>query len=122
MYEFDFLPVGDGDRSGDAIALRFAEPGTGQWVTGVVDAGFEHDGDAIVEHVREHYGTDYLNFFLSTHPDADHINGAGKVMRGLRVGALMVHHPAIHGYPGNSGAEPAEELVVTRSEKRRLTG
>src|SRR4051812_46534272 len=105
MYEFDFLPVGDGDRSGDAIALRFTHPETGQWVTGIVDAGFDDDGDAIVEHVREHYGTRSLDFFLSTHPDADHINGAGKVMRGLSVGALMVHRPAIHGHPANSGAE-----------------
>jgi beta-lactamase superfamily II metal-dependent hydrolase len=49
---------------------------------------------------------------LLTHPDEDHINGMGKVMRGLTVRNLLIHRPAQHGYPGNTGAEPAEELVA----------
>jgi beta-lactamase superfamily II metal-dependent hydrolase len=112
VFEFDFLAVGDGERSGDAIALRYSHPATGVPVLGIVDAGFDDDGDALVEHVIEYYGTDAVDFFLSTHPDADHLNGAGKVIRGLRVGTLMIHRPAQHGFPNNSGAEPAEELVT----------
>lgn len=27
-YEVDFLPVGNGDKSGDAIVLRYGEPGS----------------------------------------------------------------------------------------------
>lgn len=117
MFEFDFLAVGDGERSGDAIALRYSHLETGAWVFGVIDAGFDDDGDAIVDHVERHYGVNSIDFFLSTHPDADHINGAGQVMRGLNVGTLMIHRPAIHGYPGNSGADHAEELVALALEQ-----
>lgn len=111
MFEFDFLQVGDGEKSGDAIALRYTNPETGNDVTGIIDAGFEDDGDALVEHFADYYGTDTADFVFSTHPDADHINGMGKVMRRLKVGTLLIHRPAQHGYPNNSGAEPAEELV-----------
>lgn len=112
MYEFDFLPVGDSDKSGDAITLRYSNPGpNGGYITGVIDGGFEDDGDAIVEHIHDYYGTDSVDFVVSTHPDADHINGMGNVMRELKVANLLIHRPAEHGYPKNSGARPAEELV-----------
>lgn len=112
MFEFDFLPVGDGERSGDAICVRFTGPSNGSYVHGVIDAGFEDDGDAIVSHVNSHYNTDSIDFLLITHPDADHIGGAGRVLRGLRVGNLLIHRPALHGHAGNSGSEPAEELAA----------
>lgn len=111
MYEFDFLPVGDGEHSGDAIALRYTHPDTGQPVTGVIDAGFADDGDALVAHFHDYYHTNRADYVLFTHPDSDHINGAGVVMRELDVGTLLIHRPAIHGHPGNSGSRPSEELV-----------
>jgi beta-lactamase superfamily II metal-dependent hydrolase len=111
MYEVEFLAVGDGEKSGDAIAVRFTSPSTGQYVTGVIDAGFTETGDELVSHVIRHFGTNSVDFVLSTHPDADHINGMGSVMRNLDVGTLLIHRPAKHGYPGNSGSRPAEELV-----------
>ena len=111
MYEIDFLPVGDGERSGDAIAMRYSSSQTGREIVGIVDAGFEDDGEALVEHVQRYYGTSTVDFVLSTHPDGDHINGMGVVLRNLSVGTLLIHRPAQHGFPGNSGAEPAEELT-----------
>lgn len=117
MIEFDFLPVGDGERSGDAIALRYSHPETGAPVVGVIDAGFEDDGEAIVEHINTYYGTDTADFVLITHPDADHINGAGKVVRGLNVGTLLIHRPSQHGHPENSGADPADELAELAQQR-----
>ncbi|MCL2770284.1 MAG: hypothetical protein FWD42_09295, partial [Solirubrobacterales bacterium] len=111
MIEFDFLPVGDGERSGDAIALRYSHPQTGAPVVGVIDAGFEDDGEAVVEHVNVYYNTDVADFMLSTHPDSDHINGARKVVCGLHVRTLLIHRPSWHGYPNNSGADSADELA-----------
>jgi beta-lactamase superfamily II metal-dependent hydrolase len=111
MYEVEFLAVGDGEKSGDAIAIRFTSPSTGAYVTGVIDAGFTDTGDELVSHVIRYFKTDHVDFVLSTHPDADHINGMGSVMRNLDVGTLLIHRPAEHGYPGNSGSRPAEELV-----------
>lgn len=112
MYEIDFLPVGDGERSGDAIAVRFTRPDTGRHAVMIIDGGFQDDGDALVEHVQEWYGTSYVDLVVSTHPDGDHIGGMGRLMRRLHVGTLWIHRPTLHGYPGNSGAEPSEELVT----------
>jgi beta-lactamase superfamily II metal-dependent hydrolase len=117
VFEIDFLPVGNGERSGDAIALRFTAPGFVEPVVGIIDAGFEDDGDALVAHVEAYYGTSTVDFVLSTHPDGDHINGLGKVLRGLSVRNLLIHRPAVHGYPSNSGAKPAEELTELALEQ-----
>jgi beta-lactamase superfamily II metal-dependent hydrolase len=118
MYEFDFLAVGDGERSGDAIALRYTMPGHSEPVVGIIDAGFKDNGEELVEHVKRWYRTQTVDFALSTHPDLDHIGGMGQVVRGLDVRCLLIHRPALHGYGSNSGAEPAEELAALVEEKR----
>ncbi len=117
MYEFDFLAVGEGERSGDAIAVRFTVPNRNQPVVGVIDAGFKANGGELVEHVERYYGTQTLDFALLTHPDLDHVGGMGEVVRGLDVRCLLLHRPALHGYGSNSGAEPAEELAALVEEK-----
>ena len=45
-YEIDFLPVGDGARSGDAIALRYGnlEGTRAEQTVVVIDGGFTDDG------------------------------------------------------------------------------
>lgn len=117
MYEIELLAVGDGEKSGDAITVRFTSPATGNTVIGVVDGGFTDTGPEVVAHVNQFYGTNTVDFVLSTHPDADHINGMGYVMRNLKVVTLLIHRPAQHGYPNNSGARPAEELVDLAAEQ-----
>lgn len=111
MFEVEFQLVGDGDKSGDAITVRFTDPESGQFVVGIIDAGFTETGDRIVEHVGTFYGDVPVDFVLSTHPDSDHINGMGTVMRNLNVSNLLIHRPGLHGYPQNSGSRPAEELT-----------
>ena len=53
--EIDFLPVGNGDKSGDAIAVRYGYPGN--YKVMVYDGGTKESGEALVEHIRKHYGT-----------------------------------------------------------------
>ena len=46
-YQIDFFPVGDGSKSGDAIAMRFgdlSDPTKNQVV--VIDGGFQSSGEA----------------------------------------------------------------------------
>lgn len=54
-FEIDFLPVGEGERSGDAIAFRYGLPGSYRVM--VVDGGTKASGEKLVEHIRLHYGT-----------------------------------------------------------------
>jgi beta-lactamase superfamily II metal-dependent hydrolase len=111
MYELDFHAVGEGERSGDAITVRYTIPGQEAPIVGVIDAGFAPNGEIIAEHVPRYYGTNRVDWCLSTHPDADHINGMGVVVRELDVQNLLIHRPSLHGYVSNSGAKAAEELT-----------
>ena len=56
QWEVDFLNVGEGERSGDAIALRFAPDLTrapeGQTVI-VIDGGTQEAGQRLVEHILQ---------------------------------------------------------------------
>lgn len=97
-YEVDFLPVGDGERSGDAIALRFgdllADPPTQTVV--VIDGGTKESGEALVAHIKKLYGTSHVDIVVSTHPDSDHSSGLTEVLENLSVGQLWMHLPWKH--------------------------
>lgn len=111
QYELDFLPVGDGEKSGDAIAAKFRHPLTGEPVVVIIDAGFKKNGEALVEHIKDHYGTDAVDLAILTHPDGDHIGGMGEVLRGLNVRELLVYDLAGHGASALSAASAVTELI-----------
>ena len=96
--EIDFLPVGNGEKSGDAIALRFGNlfGSRNEQIVMVVDGGTQDSGQALVEHIRAYYGTDTVDIVLSTHPDGDHASGLNVVMDELVVGQLWMHRPWEH--------------------------
>lgn len=96
-YEVDFLPVGDGGRSGDAIAVRFGNLNNPlqQYVI-VIDGGFTDTGTEMVKHIKTHYNTSYVDLVISTHPDSDHSAGLAVVLTDLNVGALWMHKPWEH--------------------------
>lgn len=97
-YEIDYIPVGNGEKSGDAIAIRFGNltgPRNEQSVI-IIDGGFEESGKALVEHVKQYYNTDEINLLISTHPDADHASGLYTVLENMKVGGLLMHKPWDH--------------------------
>lgn len=96
--EIDFLPVGDGETSGDAIAFRYGNlfGSRDEQTVGIIDGGFADDGEALVEHVHTHYGTDVVDLVFSTHPDRDHISGLKVVLVRLDVRHLCMHLPWNH--------------------------
>ncbi|HXK21633.1 MAG TPA: MBL fold metallo-hydrolase [Myxococcota bacterium] len=92
-FEIDFLAVGDGDRGGDAIALRFGNlsgPREQQTVI-VIDGGWTDTGSELVDLIRKCYGTDRVDVVISTHPDADHSSGLLVLLDELKVGDLLMH-------------------------------
>ncbi|MBP1313919.1 MBL fold metallo-hydrolase [Herbaspirillum sp. 1130] len=90
-YEIDFLPVGEGERSGDAIAIRWFEP-DGQRVL-IYDGGTREYGQALVAHVKRHFQTDFVHYIVNSHPDNDHAGGLEYVLDNLRVGEVWMHKP-----------------------------
>ncbi len=97
-YEVDVLGVGEKSNSGDAIAIRYGNlHGTREEQTVVViDGGYKDNGQAMVDHIKEHFDTEKVDLIISTHPDQDHINGLEAVIEQLEVSKLWIHQPWSH--------------------------
>lgn len=97
-YEIDFLAVGEGERSGDAIALRFGNLNGSEedQTVFVIDGGTKESGESLCEHIETHYGTRRIDFVICTHPDADHSSGLSVVLESMNVGKLLMHQPWNH--------------------------
>jgi len=93
--EIDFLPVGNGDKSGDAICLRWQEDNNDYKIM-VVDGGTKESGEKIVEHIKEYYNTSTVDYVVNTHPDQDHASGLSVVLEQLEVKELWIHRPWEH--------------------------
>ncbi|MBA1215893.1 ComEC/Rec2 family competence protein [Pseudomonas fulva] len=89
--EIDFLPVGEGEHSGDAIAIRWREDG--EFKVMIYDGGTQAYGAKLVKHVQEHFQTSYVDYVVNSHPDNDHAGGLLHVLETLTVGELWMHRP-----------------------------
>lgn len=114
-YQVDFLKVGNGETSGDCIALRFGDLHSGdhmkQYVV-VIDGGFKESGDKLVEHIINRFGTGYVDLMISTHLDRDHIAGLTPVIETLTVGKLLMHRPWLH--PVRADGDVQKEMREAR--------
>ena len=90
-FEIDFLPVRDGEKCGDAIAVRYGEPGA--YTIIIYDGGTQKSGSALVEHVKTYYETSYVDHVVNSHPDQDHSSGLSVILEELTVGTLWMHQP-----------------------------
>ncbi len=122
-YEIDFLPVenaeGNSRKSGDAIAARLLLADGGRRVI-VVDGGFRGIGDNLVDHIHQLYHTDVVDIVISTHPDADHINGLERVLTNMNVRELLIHNP--HNHVANvadfENIEAVDKLLDVASQRK----
>ncbi len=103
--EVHFLPVGNRYKSGDAIAVRWGQPGASKVL--VYDGGSTESGKALVTHVRERFRSPRVDYVVSSHPDGDHASGLLAVLQRMEVGELWMHRPWLH-----SGA--ARDAVLAR--------
>lgn len=89
--EVDFLPVGTGEHSGDAIAIRWKK--NDQVKVLIYDGGTTEYGKQLVAHVQEYFETDTVDYVVNSHPDNDHAGGLEFVLSNLKVGELWLHRP-----------------------------
>ncbi|WP_313607154.1 ComEC/Rec2 family competence protein [Rhizobium sp.] len=93
-FEIDFLAVGEGERSGDAIAIRWVEGD--RFKVLVYDGGTKASGQQLVDHIKTHYQTTHVDYVVNSHPDGDHASGLSVVLEQLTVGELWLHRPWEH--------------------------
>lgn len=114
QYEIDYIPVGTGEKGGDAITFRygdFSDP-TKQNVV-VIDGGTKDSGKKLVEHIKEHYNTSHVDLVIASHLHTDHISGLTEVLDGLSVGKLAVHAPWEH-------TQAIKKMTVTSTSADKL--
>ncbi|MHB1006519.1 MAG: ComEC/Rec2 family competence protein [Chloroflexota bacterium] len=128
-FEIDFLPVGSGDQSGDAIAIRYGSYGNYRIL--VYDGGTMESGQELVNHIKKYYQSSRVDYVVNSHPDADHASGLSVVLEQLEVGELWLHRPwayssLILGYfidgriTDNSLAERLKEKMAAAYNLERL--
>lgn len=74
-----FLDVGQGDST----LIQAA----GQSM--LIDAGKRDKSDEIITYLED-WNIDYIDYFILTHPDSDHIGGAADVIQTIDVGAILI--------------------------------
>lgn len=95
MLEVDFLAVGAGTKSGDAICLRYGQPDNA--TIHIIDGGYTETGPQIVEHINANYNYPALiEHVVLTHPDTDHISGLFHVLETFSVAILWMNRPWLH--------------------------
>lgn len=96
-YEIDYIPVDGGEKSGDAIAIRFGNlNGFREQAVVAIDGGFKESGEQLANHIKNYYGTDRVDLVISTHPDGDHCSGLYAILEKMSVGQLAMHRPWEH--------------------------
>lgn len=95
--QVDFLPVDSGEKSGDAIALRYGDfSDRSLFKVVVIDGGTMDSGANLVEHIKSYYRTDHVDLVICTHPDADHASGLRELLNNCTVSELWIHKPWDH--------------------------
>lgn len=104
-FEIDFLPVGKGEDSGDAICMRWGydlcSDNPEQFVM-IVDGGYKETGEELLEHIKNFYFNQGklpidIDMIISTHPHQDHISGLPPIIDGsAHVKWLVMHTPWRH--------------------------
>ena len=104
-FEIDFLPVGKGEDSGDAICMRWGydlcSDNPEQFVM-IVDGGYKETGEELLEHIKNFYFNQGklpidIDMIISTHPHQDHISGLLPIIDGsAHVKWLVMHTPWLH--------------------------
>lgn len=117
LYEVDFLPVGEGESSGDSICLRYSSDDGESWIVGVIDGGTQVTGEKVCAHVRDHYGTEIIDFIVCTHPDQDHASGLSVVLEEMTVNKVLMHCPwdyVNHFYDSVTDGRVTKESLIQR--------
>ena len=62
----------------------------------LIDGGFRESGQDVVNHIKNYFGTAFVDAVISTHADQDHVNGLHVVVDQLSIGQLWIHKPWEH--------------------------
>jgi beta-lactamase superfamily II metal-dependent hydrolase len=120
-FEIDFHPVGNGEKGGDAITLRYGKLNSLDNFSQkniIIDGGSLESGKSIVEHIKNVYNANTVDLVINTHPDNDHCSGLREVLNNLTVKELWVHRPWLSASEFKDMFKDGR--ITTNSLKQRL--
>ena len=95
-FEIDIIGVKKRGNA-DAIAMRWKDESTGQFIRGVYDCGSMDHGKQLIDILQkyyfESYEPDFLDFAICSHADRDHVSGMKELMQAFDIGALYMNRP-----------------------------
>jgi len=87
----------------------------------VIDGGEEENGAGIVQYLRDQ-GVERIDYYLNTHPHADHMGGITWVMRAIPTEEFF-HHPVPEQYtPTTRGYQKLMQYLVDNKVKTTVLG
>ena len=90
--DVEFMPVGEGQKAGDAIVIRYGDAENYQVM--VVDGGTEDAGEKVLEHINRYCGAGrQVSHMVCTHSDGDHASGLRTIIEKHQVLNLWLHRP-----------------------------
>lgn len=102
-YELDLLPVGNGEKSGDAILLRFGDlnKGKSSQCVIIIDGGYKNTAEKIKSHLRKYYNCVNnadkieIDLMILSHPDNDHVSGLVELAKDpeVQINNILMHRP-----------------------------
>ena len=124
-YEVDFLAVGEGEKSGDAITIRAGDLRNPSPIylpaVIVIDGGFAETGERIVSRIKQRDPEKKrVDLVVSTHPDADHISGLKTVLEECSVSELWMHLPWKYAGDKMKKSLPAAWDLYSLAEKQSI--
>lgn len=101
-FEIDYIPVEAGEKSGDAIALRYGNL-TGprsEYKIVIIDGGFKESGQLLADHIQKYYNPENrIDLIISTHPDTDHASGLRVIFEEFyQIEKILMHRPWDHAH------------------------
>ncbi|CCQ40419.1 MBL fold metallo-hydrolase [Yersinia enterocolitica] len=120
-YEVDILNIGD-TKSGDAIIIRWGNlyGDRSEQKIVVIDGGYKNDGERVVNHIKDYFGTESIDLLVLTHPDNDHVGGLSTIINSMQVKEFWIHEPWKHNLglaQKFSDGRITDSSVATRLEK-----
>lgn len=94
QYEIDFLPVGEWSKWWDAIAIRYWDfSNRDLYKVIVIDWWTKASWKLVVDHIKKHFFTNYVDVIIATHFHQDHIWWISEILDELSVWKIIMHLP-----------------------------
>ena len=112
--------------SGDRLRVHILDVGQADCIliqgpekTMVIDGGESKNGPDIIRYLRDQ-GVERIDFYLNTHPHADHYGGIVQVMEAIPTGEFF-HHPPPEAYtPTTRGYQKLLQYLIDSKTKTTI--